>query len=56
VTITAAGERRLAKADQEFREAEDAFFGELTADEREQLHRMLSRLREASGASLDPDC
>ena len=56
VTITAAGRRRLAKADQEFREAEDAFFGELTADEREQLHRMLSRLREASDPSPDPDC
>ena len=56
VSIAAAGHRRLAQADQAFRDAEDAFFAPLSADEREQLHAMLSRLREASGPPADDDC
>jgi len=56
VTIAAAGKRRLAEADQAFRDAEDAFFGTLAADEREQLHALLSRLREAAPAPADDDC
>ena len=56
VTIAAAGQRRLAQADQAFRDAEDAFFAPLSADEREQLHAMLSRLREATGPPADHDC
>ena len=48
VTIATAGQRRLAQADQAFRDAEDAIFIPLSADEREQLHSMLSRLREAT--------
>ncbi len=56
VSIAAAGRRRLAQADQAFRDAEDAFFAPLAADEREQLHAMLSRLREATGPPADDDC
>jgi DNA-binding MarR family transcriptional regulator len=48
VSIAAAGRRRLAKADQAFRDAEDAFFGPLNADEREQLQALLARLRDAA--------
>jgi DNA-binding MarR family transcriptional regulator len=56
VTIATAGKRRLAQADQAFRDAEDAFFAPLDAEEREQLHRLLSRLRDAAGAAADHDC
>jgi DNA-binding MarR family transcriptional regulator len=56
VTIATAGQRRLAQADQAFRDAEDAFFAPLSAEEREQLHSMLSRLREATGSPADHDC
>ena len=56
VTIAAAGRHRLAQADQAFRDAEDAFFSPLSADEREQLHSLLSRLREAAEAAVDHDC
>ncbi len=56
VTIAAAGKRRLAQADQAFRDAEDAFFAPLTGEEREQLHALLSRLREAAEASAAHDC
>jgi hypothetical protein len=56
VSIAAAGHRRLAQADQAFHDAEDAFFAPLAADEREQLHAMLSRLREATGPPADDDC
>ena len=55
VTIAAAGKRRLAQADQAFRDAEDAFFSPLTGEEREQLHALLSRLREAAEAAAR-DC
>ena len=56
VTIAAAGKRRLAQADQAFRDAEDAFFSPLSANEREQLHSLLSRLRDAAEATVDHDC
>ena len=56
ITIATAGQRRLTHADQAFRDAEDAFFAPLTADERQQLHAMLSRLRDAAGSPVDADC
>ncbi len=56
VSIAAAGRRRLAQADQAFRDAEDAFFAPLAADERDQLHALLARLRQATGSPADHDC
>ncbi len=56
VSIAAAGQRRLAKADQAFRDAEDAFFAALADDEREQLHGLLSRLRDATPVEADEEC
>ena len=56
VKISAAGQRRLDQADQAFRDAEDAFFEALNADEREQLHRLLSRLRDAAPPVADESC
>ncbi len=56
ITIATAGQRRLTQADQAFRDAEDAFFAPLTADERQQLHAMLSQLRDAAGSPVDADC
>lgn len=56
VTLAAAGKRRLARADQAFRDAEDAFFAPLGSEAREQLHSMLSQLREATGSPGDHDC
>ena len=53
VTIAPAGRRRLAQADQAFRDAEDAFFAPLSPEEREQLHGLLSRLR---AVAVDHDC
>ena len=56
VTIAAAGQRRLTQADQAFRDAEDAFFLPLSGDEREQLHELLTRLRDATAAPEDDEC
>ena len=56
VTLAAAGKRRLAQADQAFRDAEDAFFAPLSRDEREQLHSLLSQLREVTGSPGDDEC
>ena len=56
VKISAVGQRRLEQADQAFRDAEDAFFEVLSADEREQLHGLLSRLRDAETPLADEDC
>jgi DNA-binding MarR family transcriptional regulator len=53
VSIAAAGQRRLSQADQAFRDAEDGFFTPLDADEREQLHALLARLRETTEARAD---
>ena len=56
VTITSAGKRRLAEADQAFRDAEDAFFASLTAEQRDQLHELLSVLRDANQAPAGAAC
>jgi DNA-binding MarR family transcriptional regulator len=56
VSIATAGQRRLTQADQAFRDAEDAFFESLTGDEREQLHALLSRLRDGTPPPADHHC
>lgn len=56
VSIATAGQRRLTQADQAFRDAEDAFFARLTPDDREQLHTLLSQLREDSEPQTDHPC
>ena len=56
VSIATAGERRLRQADQAFRDAEDAFFARLTPDDREQLHTLLSQLREDSEPQAAHNC
>ncbi len=56
VTISAAGRRRLDKADQAFRGAEDAFLAPLSSEQREQLHGMLSQLRAATPAESPGSC
>ncbi|MFL5860933.1 MAG: MarR family winged helix-turn-helix transcriptional regulator [Solirubrobacteraceae bacterium] len=56
VKLAAAGERRLATADRAFRDVEDTFLAPLSADERRDLHSLLSRLREAAEAPTDADC
>jgi DNA-binding MarR family transcriptional regulator len=56
VSIVAAGQRRLAQADQAFRDVEDAFFAPLSDDERVLLHALLSRLRDAAPRLADHDC
>ena len=55
VSIAAAGRRRLTQADKAFRDAEDAFFAALPAEDREHLHALLSRLRDSSEADTGPD-
>lgn len=49
VTITPAGERRLGRAAQAQREAEDEMLAGLTADQREQLRGLLVALRDSVG-------
>ena len=56
VKISAAGQRRLEQADRAFRDAEDAFFQVLNANEREQLHGLLIRLRDAAVPLAGEDC
>jgi DNA-binding MarR family transcriptional regulator len=53
VTITPAGERRLGRAAQAQREAEDDMLAGLTAGQREQLRELLVALRDAAG---DVEC
>ena len=48
VTVTPAGKRRLAKAAQAQRQAEDALFAGLTKQQRGQLQDLLIALRDAS--------
>jgi DNA-binding MarR family transcriptional regulator len=48
VTVTQAGKRRLAKAAQAQREAEDALFAGLTEQQRDQLQELLIALRDAN--------
>jgi DNA-binding MarR family transcriptional regulator len=49
VTITPAGQRRLAGAAQAQREAEDVLFAGLTEQQRDQLRDLLIALRDANG-------
>lgn len=56
VSISSAGQRRLTRADQAFRDAEDAFLAPLAANEREQLHALLARLRDTAPPPADHDC
>jgi MarR family transcriptional regulator, lower aerobic nicotinate degradation pathway regulator len=56
VTIAPAGTRRLAKADEAFRAAEDAFFAPLTQEDRALLNGLLSRLREAAASPPADGC
>ncbi len=57
VHIATAGKRRLAQADQAFRDAEDAFFAPLRPEQRHQLHTLLSQLRGATPGDVDDtDC
>jgi DNA-binding MarR family transcriptional regulator len=56
VSIATAGQRRLRQADQAFRDAEDAFFARLTPENRDQLHTLLSQLREESEPHADHNC
>ena len=55
VSIATAGQRRLTQADQAFRDAENAFFARLTPDDRDQLHTLLSQLRD-SGPQAGHNC
>jgi DNA-binding MarR family transcriptional regulator len=55
VTIAAAGLRRLEKADAAFRTAEDAFLAPLSTQQRDQLHELLSLLRDATFARAADD-
>jgi DNA-binding MarR family transcriptional regulator len=48
VSVTPAGKRRLAKAAQAQREAEDALFAGLTEPQRDQLRELLTALRDAN--------
>jgi DNA-binding MarR family transcriptional regulator len=58
VSVTPAGKRRLAKAAQAQREAEDALFAGLTEQQREQLLELLTALRDANRPEpvADGDC
>jgi DNA-binding MarR family transcriptional regulator len=58
VSITRAGKRRLTRAAQAQREAEDALFAALTEPQREQLRHLLIALRDANGTepAADDDC
>jgi DNA-binding MarR family transcriptional regulator len=56
VSIATAGQRRLSQADQAFRDAENAFFAPLTAGDRDQLHTLLSQLREDSEPQNGSNC
>jgi DNA-binding MarR family transcriptional regulator len=57
VSVTPAGKRRLASAAQAQREAEDALFAGLAAQQREQLRSLLVTLRDTTQAQLaDDEC
>ena len=55
VTITAAGQRRLAAAGEAFRDAEDAFFAALTQKQRVQLREILLIVRNTTRAPVGDD-
>jgi DNA-binding MarR family transcriptional regulator len=57
VTITMAGQRRLAAAQQTFHDVEAAFLAPLTDDQRAQLHSLLDILRQGHWEQADGgDC
>ena len=57
VTVTRAGKRRLARAAQAQREAEDALFAGLTEQQRDQLRDLLVTLRDTNRTEpADDDC
>jgi DNA-binding MarR family transcriptional regulator len=58
VSITEAGEHRLALAVQAQHQAEDALFAALSQQQRVQLHRLLATVREANRieAAEDDEC
>jgi DNA-binding MarR family transcriptional regulator len=53
VTLTAAGRRQLTRAAEAQREAEDAIFAGLSADQRDQLRDLLVALRDSRDAASD---
>ena len=53
VSIAAAGRRRLAEADQTFRDTEDAFFASLAPEQRDQLHALLAQLRDVDQPEVE---
>jgi DNA-binding MarR family transcriptional regulator len=53
VTLTDAGRRRLERAAEAQREAEDALFAGLSADQRDQLRALLIALRDSRDAASD---
>jgi len=55
VSITAAGQRRLAAADEAFRKAEDAFFAALTEKQRVQLHEILLIVRNSTRVPVEDE-
>lgn len=57
VTITASGKRRLERAAEAQREAEDAIFAGLTDEQRSQLRELLVALRDSrDAAAADEAC
>ena len=56
VTLTAAGKRQLDRAAEAQREAENAIFAGLTADQRDQLRDLLIALRDSRDASDAETC
>jgi DNA-binding MarR family transcriptional regulator len=55
VTLTGAGRRRLKRAAKAQREAEDAIFAGLSADQRDQLRELLIALRDSREAASDAE-
>src|SRR3954469_21001819 len=56
VTLTAAGEKHLASASRAQKDTEDALFGSLDNDQREQLRGLLLALSEGLAAGPDRAC
>jgi DNA-binding MarR family transcriptional regulator len=56
VTLTAAGARKLDRAAQAQREAEDALFAGLDDDQRDQLRALLIALHDSHAAGQEPQC
>lgn len=56
VTLTPAGERHLDRAAQAQREAEDALFAGLSAEQRDQLRELLIALRDSGAEPAEGAC